>query len=130
MLCMGNEFSTWLDKEIQERGINYSEFARRAGIGRATLSKILSYDKDSKPKADTVSKIAKGLNLPVDFVFIKAEILPPDYAKDKINPTLEEANRLLSELPEEYQRQALQLVRFLHDNHAPPNLKKAESTTK
>ena len=118
MFLMGNKFSTWINEELDKRDWSQSDLARASGVHRATISKLLSYP-DQRPSPDTCTGIAKALSLPVDFVLEKAGLIPE--SKDK-SPTLEEANQLMDELPEEYQKQALNLIRFLHKTYAPnPN---------
>ena len=125
MFLMGNDFSTWINKELQERDWSQSDLARASGLHRATISKLLSYA-DQVPSPETLNGIAKAFNYPPEYVLRQAGLLPPEMNS---NPALEEANQLLSELPKEYQKQALQLIRFLHDTHVPYNTKKANKTS-
>ena len=50
------KFGRWLDRE----GITQLEIEKRAGLGRATISKLCN-DKEYRPKFSTVTKIRKAL---------------------------------------------------------------------
>ena len=119
------KFSEWLRKEINNRNWTQAELAERSSVPSATISRIINNTRDPGP--EIANKLAKALNYPPELLFRKAGLLPEtkEYA---INPALDEANQLLNELPKEYQKQALQLIRFLHDTHVPYNAKKAKSS--
>ena len=125
LFYMDGNFGSWLLDEIEERKWSQADLAEKAGVTNATISRLVNGTRNPGP--DLAKKLADALNYPPEFVFRIADLLPP---KSESNPTLEEANRLLSELPEEYQKQALQLVRFLHSTHVPHQKnKKAKSTS-
>lgn len=126
MFTMVNAFANWVNEQLDDRKWSQAELARKAGISRATISKLLSYNEDQMPTAETLVSIARALRFPPEYVFRKAGILPVEPDDD---PSLAEANQLLSELPEEYRKQALQLLRFLHDTHVPYAPESAHKTT-
>ncbi len=84
------------------------------------------YEKEGTPKAgapfhqppgkDAANGIARVLNLPEETVHRAAGLLPAREG-DEDDPTLEEANYLLSKLSPEYRDQALALIRFLYERH-------------
>lgn len=123
-----NSFGVWIKQEIKDRGWTQSDLARNAHTSRGSISNIVLGKRSPGP--DMCNAIARAFKYPPEFVFKKAGIIPPGRNnKDTTNPALEEANQLLSELPLEYQGQALQLIRFLHDTHAPYDAKKAKKPT-
>lgn len=118
-----NSFGSWVLQEIDQRGWSQSELARRAHASRGSISNIVTGKRDPGP--EMCGALARAFNYPPEFVFIKAGLLP---SKEEMDPTLAEANKLISELPAEYQTQALALIRFLHKTHLPNNPKKAKSS--
>ena len=68
-------FSDWLLNELQERKMSQSDLAAGAGLGRGTISNIMSGTRNVGQ--ETLMKIAHALQLPPEFVFEKAGLLPP-----------------------------------------------------
>ena len=79
---METEFVTWLVHELNEKGWNNSELARRAGIVPSTVSMILSQQK--KPGPSFCTGIAHALSVPPERVFRKAGLLPPTIIGDDV----------------------------------------------
>jgi len=80
-----NDFSQWLLEELEQRGLSYSEVARRGSMSHARISQIVS---GGNPGSDFCLGIAKALDLPPETVFRKAGILPPEpdlTSREKIN---------------------------------------------
>lgn len=122
-----NSFGNWIIQEIEERGWSQSELARRSHASRGSISNIVRGTR--YPGPEMCNAIAKAFKYPPEYVFKKAGIIPPEKnSTNKTNPSLEEANQLLEELPEDYQKQALNLIRFLHKTYGPDNPKKARSS--
>lgn len=69
------EFSEWLQAQMGERQISQSELARRSGLHRAIISKIIN--QISVPTPETVEALANGLKLPPELVYRAAGLLPP-----------------------------------------------------
>ena len=119
------EFSDWLRNEIRDRDWSQADLAEKSSVPGATISRIINDTRDPGP--DVCNKFAKALNYPPEFVFRKAGILPEN-KETATSPTLEEANRLMQQIPEEYQKQALALIRFLHETHASYDAEEPKST--
>ena len=68
------EFNEWLMHELERRGWNNSELARRAGVVPSTISMIISGQKE--PGDKTLRGIARAFNLPPANVFRMAGLLP------------------------------------------------------
>ncbi|MFH9430273.1 helix-turn-helix domain-containing protein [Streptomyces sp. NPDC017615] len=76
------EFGQWLRHELESRGYNLSQrgggqtkFADDSGIGRATLSRILSGQGTND--IPTLSSIANALGHPLGDLLVRAGILDP-----------------------------------------------------
>ena len=68
-----NDFSIWLNQEMNIRGMNNNELARKAKVSASNLSMILN-DRSS-PGYEFCAKIAKALDLPSEFVMHKAGLI-------------------------------------------------------
>lgn len=68
-------FGDWLLAQLETRGWSQSELARRAGLGNATLSRIISGLRRAGP--DAALSIAETLGEPPEKVFRLAGLLPP-----------------------------------------------------
>lgn len=68
-------FSEWLQSEMESRNLSQSELARRAGLNRAVVNKIVN--QISMPTPETIEALARGLKLPSEQVFRAAGLLPP-----------------------------------------------------
>jgi transcriptional regulator with XRE-family HTH domain len=101
-----NDFSQWLLDEIREQGWSYSELARKGEISHARISQVISGD---APGADFCNALARALDLPPEFVFRKAGLLPPEPATEK--PSLREALHLFDQLDPEERRLILNMMR-------------------
>lgn len=49
-------------------GDSYTDIAQRGGMPRSTVHKLATAELSSAPRPDTIEKLAKGLELPVDLV--------------------------------------------------------------
>ena len=124
-ITMSNDnFRDWLWKELDQRGMSQSDITRQSKIkiSPGAISHVLNGTRDPGP--EFCKAIASAFNYSPEYVFRKAGILPKEKNK---TPTLEEANELMEQLPEEYQQQALALIRFLHESHAPYDTQESES---
>jgi len=72
-------FIAWLETQMSIRGWKPADLAHHAGIGNATLSRILNGTR--KAGTDVCLGIAKALNYPPELVFRHAGLLPPLPAK-------------------------------------------------
>jgi len=106
---MRNDFAAWLEEEMQRRGWSQSELAKRAFLNRAVINKILS--RMTKPTPETLQAIARALGYPQELVFRKAGLLtdppPPNH-----DPDIQLALHLLSNLPPDARREALEFIQF------------------
>lgn len=62
------EFRSRLIEAMDEIGFNRSQFARRIGIDRSTLSQILGSEGGRLPRADTVAVMASELQVSLDWL--------------------------------------------------------------
>lgn len=110
-------FADWLLAVITERGVSRADLARLADVSPTAISDVINGKRSAGSRL--CLSIARALDLPPDLVFRKAGLLPQE---KEVNETLEIANHLLAELPTEYQQEALELIRVLHERHAPYNV--------
>jgi transcriptional regulator with XRE-family HTH domain len=99
-----DEFVDWLLKEIDNRGWNQSELARRAGISHGRVSQIVSGD---KPGADFCIAIAHALNISVLNVLSRAGI----HHEPEETTNTREANILFAQLPDDQQEMVITQMR-------------------
>jgi transcriptional regulator with XRE-family HTH domain len=71
---MQSSFSIWLVGEIQKRGWPQAEFARRAGISGASVSRVISGD--SRPGDEFIAGAARAFSMPVESVMRLVGKLP------------------------------------------------------
>jgi transcriptional regulator with XRE-family HTH domain len=108
-LMNSTEFASWLQNEMNERGWNNSELARRAGVSRGAIGNVLRGDRGVGK--DIGRGIAKALNLPPEEIYRMVDILPPSR-----NPENDEADELahkISLLPQEDQQILITLIEAL-----------------
>lgn len=75
---MKEDFVAWLVEELRTRGWPQAEFARRAEISPATVSRVLSGE--NNPGEDFLVGAARALGVPVEEVMRRAGKLP-DYGE-------------------------------------------------
>lgn len=79
-VIMENDFVTWLNREMERRGWNNSELARRADVSPSTLSKAISgYN---RPGLELCVGVADAFGLPPETVLRRAGLLPPSAEGD------------------------------------------------
>lgn len=73
------DFTSWLEKQLEGRGLSKSEFATLAEIDTGTISNLLNGMR--KPGPEICRKVARALKLPQAVVFYEAGILTekPDF---------------------------------------------------
>lgn len=72
---MEKDFVDWLIAEMNARGWNNSELARRAGVVPSTISMVVSRQK--RPGLDLCVGIASALHIPPEDVLRSAGLIPP-----------------------------------------------------
>lgn len=102
-------FGDWLQGELNNRGWDQAELARRSGISTAQISRIVTGGR--QPGRSSIDGIARALRLPPEDVLRQAGILPPKNANltagdrrflvetmDKIATLSPDAQRLIADL--------------------------------
>jgi len=110
-----SKFSDWILDELRERDWSQADLARKSGLTRATISYYLG-PKSKSPDENALRKIAKAFNLPVEFVFQKAGILPSNPEED--DPFIAEIIFITRELPPNDIQDLLDLARVKHARYA------------
>ena len=100
-------FAEWLLSELDERGLSYSEAARRGGISHARISQVIS---GGNPGPEFCLGVADALNLPALTVFQKAGLLP---SESKTSSKGREALHLFEKLSLAQQELVLTQIRAL-----------------
>ena len=73
-------FCERLDQRKEERGLNYSDVARRAGMPISTTRRILVGEIKELPKREQLECLAKGLSWPFEYLQQMAlEVIDPEY---------------------------------------------------
>lgn len=125
--CHMTEFTDWLQNELDKRGWAQIELTRRGGISSGAVSNLMSGDRNPGP--EICNAIARALKIPPETVFRAAGLLPE---RPETDPLTEEAEYLLSQLPEEKRQQAINFIRFLAregDNGAARRVDKPKPDT-
>ena len=96
-----SNFITWLIEKIEDRGWSYNEFARRANLSSGGVSRVLS--KHTNPGYEFAVKTAFALEIPIETVLRKTNLIPPgrktpeEYQTDTIKKILETVQKLNKE---------------------------------
>jgi transcriptional regulator with XRE-family HTH domain len=102
-----HNFVEWLLGEIDNRGWNQSELARRSGISHGRISQVISGE---KPGSDFCIAVARAFNISIEEVLSRAGIIPLPDLKTAIQ---QEANILFSQLSDAEQEMLLTQMRAL-----------------
>ncbi len=84
-----------------------AELARKAGIDKGIISRILN--RERRPSPESLEAIARALKLPSETVFRAAGLLP---SKVKTDPLTEEGLYILQQLEGEDKEDALRYLRM------------------
>jgi transcriptional regulator with XRE-family HTH domain len=102
------EFASWLQQEMNKRGWNNSELARRAGVTRGAIGNVLRGDRNTG--SELCLAISKALNIPPETVFRAAGLFPPERTPEE---KYEELLSILDTFTEEQRKDVLRYVRFV-----------------
>ena len=75
-----NDFAEWLENALVIHNLTASELARRAGVDKGVISRLIN--KERAPSPETLSSIAAALKLPPEILFRAAGLLPPEPETD------------------------------------------------
>jgi transcriptional regulator with XRE-family HTH domain len=109
-MAQQDSFGDWLQDELQQRGWNQAELARRSRITTAQISRIMTGEQHPGPTV--CQKLARALHLPVEEVFRRAGFLPP--VKEQPEGTAELLYHYGS-LDDEDRKRLLVIARSLHE---------------
>lgn len=112
-VTMEQDFVTWLNTEMDRRGWNYSELARRAGLNASTLSKAISgYN---RPGLELCVGVAEALGVPPETVMRRAGLLPKSAEDD---PAFAEIVDILRNVSRKELLNILEYVAFRYERQA------------
>lgn len=106
----GNNFSIWLEEQLELRGWRPSDLATAAGLSNATISRVLNGDRRAGPEVATA--IAKALSLPPEFVFRQVGLLPAQGHVDGPSPSFQEIAEIMRNMTEDERREVVEYALF------------------
>lgn len=119
MNFMSDKLTTWLVKELEQRGWSQRELARRAELSATSISAVIAGQRE--PTFDFCAAIAKPLGKSPIEMFRLAELIPPDplqinegranYTVDD-SVTLEELIEIVKRLPRSERLELLRYARY------------------
>lgn len=110
-IVSNTDFVEWLQQKMKDKGWNQADLAKEAGVSRGSIGNILRQERDPGPAL--ASAIADAFDLPVEFVFRKAGLLPEK--PDEPEGLAEWIHRYLT-ASEEERHQLLEYARFISRN--------------
>jgi transcriptional regulator with XRE-family HTH domain len=103
MLTNMEDFVTWVQKEMETRGLSMRAIGRRTGVSHATISTVLSGKQPPSP--ELCNGLARVFEVLPDWVFRRAGLLPPlPGTEDDL--ALREINEIAKNLSLEERREA------------------------
>jgi transcriptional regulator with XRE-family HTH domain len=109
MFLMENTLPAFLNDQMAVHSWKQADLARFSGLNRAVINKIISGS--TKPTPETCQALAKGLDLPLEFVYRAAGILPDAPKED---PDIKMITYLAEKLPTtDYRQQAIKFMRTI-----------------
>lgn len=103
-----DEFADWLRLELQQRGWDQAELARRSQTTTALISRMLSGERH--PGAVVARRLARALHLPPEELFRRAGLLPHPVPQPA---GLEELAHLYTEMSDDDRQRLLVIARSL-----------------
>jgi transcriptional regulator with XRE-family HTH domain len=88
-----NDFSEWLQMEMNKRGWSQSDLARSAELNRAVINKLINGK--SHPQPTTLGAISRAFKIPIESTYRAAGLLPINANTDE---TIEEAIHVLKSI--------------------------------
>ena len=98
-----SDLPTWLEHEMKTRRWRPADLAKAAGIYPATLARVLNGDRKAGP--DVCKGLARALEVPPDWVFRLAGLLP-ELPGTEDDLTLKEINEIAKNLSLDERREA------------------------
>jgi transcriptional regulator with XRE-family HTH domain len=112
------KFGDRLGDELLNRGMKPADLTRLTGLDSGVLSNLLNNKR--QPAVETCKIIAKALEIPLEEVYIWAEILPP---KPDRNPYIAAVENLMGDLSSSDNEEVLEYVRLKHRLKKRANVK-------
>lgn len=107
---MGN-FGEWLLTQLEERGWSQSELARRVGVTRQAIGRIINEGR--KPQIETINNIAMALGESPTELMIRAGLLKE--INDPRQAAVEILGYKLEELDDTQLDEVLQFIEFIQN---------------
>ena len=87
-----NDFSGWLQLELNNRNWSKADLARASGLSSAQITRIVK--REQNPGPESCSEIARAFKMPPEMVFRIAGLLPQESQYPDEPPTLREWIRI------------------------------------
>jgi transcriptional regulator with XRE-family HTH domain len=113
---MKSYFGQWLVEELRQRGWPQAEFARRAGISSASVSRVISGE--TGPGDDFIAGTARALDLPAERVMRLVGKLPD---LGEVLPEAREWSARLAALSPDRRAAARRAIENILDLAEPPD---------
>ncbi len=125
LTMFSSEFGDWINSELNKKGWKQADLVRR-GVDSGYLSKVINGTRP--PGLNFLIQLSDALNVRREVVFQAAGVLERNPKEDYLT---QEAEYLLSQLPDDKKQQAVNFIRFLagegdQTNLAPRSLEKPE----
>jgi transcriptional regulator with XRE-family HTH domain len=102
-----SNLAEYLNGILKERNLSIRAFATYANLAHTTVRHILE---GRTPDHKTLQKLSDYLNVPLDSLYRKADILPPEEGQRQ--EVIRVIEHLMARLPESDQQEVLQIIRM------------------
>lgn len=92
---VSTEFSLWLKKQMEDRGMNQAQLARRSKTTTATISRVLNGTRNAGP--EICASIADAFGLSPDVVYRAAGLLPEKRGDDNVANEIIDIYKMLND---------------------------------
>jgi transcriptional regulator with XRE-family HTH domain len=90
-----DNFADWLKQELENRSWKQADLVRLTNLDSAVISNLINGKR--KSGENTARAIARAFNLPPEFVFEKAGLLPP---KPELSPIKRKLAHVANDMPD------------------------------
>lgn len=106
-----SDFAEWLEAELNKRDWTRADLARRAGISKPQISRIMN--REQSPGHSTCTGIAAALGLPPETVYRAAGLLAPVSERTDLTDKL---LNVVDDLPPAEQNRLLAIAKRIYRN--------------
>lgn len=118
LVSVDNEFSLWLEGELNRRNWRPADLARAAGLPQATVGNILNGNREVGAKV--AAAIAQALDIPADIVFRRAGLLPSQ-SGPMADPSFQEIADIMRNMNEDERREVVEYALWRYQRRIGEN---------